>query len=81
MKRSRIILLSLLLSLPLRPQCDALRMKDVIIEGNQKVNQQKIMLLLKSRPGAEFSDDTVREDIRRLARGLVAIPLSCLGAE
>jgi outer membrane protein assembly complex protein YaeT len=40
---------------------------DVLIRGNTLVQTQQIMGQLKTRPGAPYSDETVREDVRTLA--------------
>lgn len=39
---------------------------DVIVQGNRSVPTQRIISLLKTRPGGEFNQDTVDEDVRRL---------------
>jgi outer membrane protein assembly complex protein YaeT len=39
---------------------------DVIPQGNHFVPPQKIISLVKTRPGAEYKDDVVQEDVRRL---------------
>src|SRR5262245_50473934 len=35
-------------------------------QGNRSVPTQKIMRLLKTRVGAEYNQDTINEDVRRL---------------
>src|SRR4051812_5574503 len=39
---------------------------DVIPQGNHAVPTQRIMNLIKTRPGAEYTKATVDEDVRRL---------------
>jgi outer membrane protein insertion porin family len=39
---------------------------DVIPEGNRVVPPQKIISLIKTRPGTEFQQETINEDVRRL---------------
>jgi outer membrane protein insertion porin family len=39
---------------------------DVIPQGNRLVPSQKIMSLLKTRPGSEYNQETVAEDVRKL---------------
>ncbi len=39
---------------------------DVIPQGNRFVPTQKIISLIKTRPGVEYKDDVVQEDVRRL---------------
>ncbi len=39
---------------------------DVIIEGNRNVTAQQIKGQIKTRPGAEFNEETAREDVRVL---------------
>jgi outer membrane protein assembly complex protein YaeT len=39
---------------------------DVIPQGNRNVPTQKIIGLIKTRPGAEYNEETVNEDVRRL---------------
>jgi outer membrane protein assembly complex protein YaeT len=39
---------------------------DVIPQGNHNVPTQKIMSLLKTRPGGEYSQEVVNEDVRKL---------------
>jgi outer membrane protein assembly complex protein YaeT len=38
----------------------------VVPQGNQTIPNQKIMSLIKTRPGAEFDQEVVKEDVRRL---------------
>jgi outer membrane protein assembly complex protein YaeT len=40
--------------------------EDVIPEGNHAVPHQKIMGVVKTRPGGEYLQETVNEDVRRL---------------
>ena len=40
--------------------------EDVIPQGNHYIPPQKIISLIKTRPGAEYSDDTVQGDVRTL---------------
>jgi outer membrane protein assembly complex protein YaeT len=40
--------------------------EDVIPEGNGTVPKQKIISLIKTRPGTEFNQETINEDVRRL---------------
>jgi outer membrane protein assembly complex protein YaeT len=40
--------------------------EDVIPQGNRFTPPQKIISLIKTRPGAEYSDDTIQEDVRKL---------------
>jgi outer membrane protein assembly complex protein YaeT len=39
---------------------------DVIPQGNRYIPPQKIISLIKTRPGVEYSDDKIQEDVRRL---------------
>jgi len=39
----------------------------VEIRGNARISEHRILLLLKSRPGADFSETVLRDDTRRLA--------------
>ncbi len=39
---------------------------DVLIQGNVTVSSQAIKAQLRTRPGAEFNDETAREDVRTL---------------
>jgi outer membrane protein assembly factor BamA len=39
---------------------------DVIPQGNRNVPTQKIISLIKTRPGAEYNEETVAEDVRKL---------------
>jgi outer membrane protein assembly complex protein YaeT len=39
---------------------------DVVPEGNHQVPTQKIMSMIKTRPGAEYNPETIDEDVRRL---------------
>jgi outer membrane protein assembly factor BamA len=39
---------------------------DVIVQGNQNVPTQKILSLIRTHAGAEYSADVVAEDVRRL---------------
>jgi outer membrane protein insertion porin family len=39
---------------------------DVIPQGNRYIPPQKIISVIKTRPGAEYHDDVVQEDVRRL---------------
>src|SRR5262249_37875391 len=39
---------------------------DVIPQGNHYIPPQKIISLIKTRPGTEYSDEVVQEDVRRL---------------
>src|SRR5438093_8989076 len=39
---------------------------DVIAQGNHNVPTQRIMSIIKTRPGLEYSKDTVEDDIRNL---------------
>jgi outer membrane protein assembly complex protein YaeT len=40
--------------------------EDVIPQGNRSVPTQKIISLIKTRPGAEYKDEIIQEDVRRL---------------
>jgi outer membrane protein insertion porin family len=40
--------------------------EDVIPQGNRQISSQKIISLIKTRPGSEYSDETVAEDVRKL---------------
>lgn len=40
--------------------------EDVVPQGNHLVPSQKIMGLIKTRPGGEYLQDTVEEDVRKL---------------
>lgn len=39
---------------------------DVIAQGNHNVPTQKIMSIIKTRPGLEYSKDTIAEDVKNL---------------
>src|SRR5207302_10802821 len=43
-----------------------LLVEDVIPQGNRFTPPQKIISIIKTRPGGEYSADTVQEDVRRL---------------
>lgn len=45
---------------------EKLLVADVIPQGNRSVPTQKIISLIRTRPGTEYSQDTVNEDVRRL---------------
>src|SRR5262249_7657977 len=47
-------------------QAGKVLVEDIIPQGNRLVPTQKIISLLKTRPGTEFSQETVSEDVRRL---------------
>ena len=66
MKKSLVLLLLLLLSVPFFACCASGIIRNVSVSGNKNVSEQRILLLIKSRPGTEFSEETVREDVRRL---------------
>src|SRR6516225_7991928 len=40
--------------------------EDVIPQGNHIVPTQKIISLIKTRPGVEYQQDVINEDVRRL---------------
>jgi outer membrane protein assembly factor BamA len=40
--------------------------QDVIPQGNRNVPTQKVMSLIKTRPGADYSRETANDDVRRL---------------
>jgi outer membrane protein insertion porin family len=42
------------------------KIADVIVTGNHTVATQQVVALLKSRPGTEYSSETVQEDVRTL---------------
>lgn len=67
MGKRLIILPWLLLSFLVRLAANPAVISRVQVTGNKAVSLQKILLLMKSRPGAEFSEENLREDIRRLA--------------
>lgn len=66
MIRLLLILLSLLISFQIFPF--SLKIGKVEIFGNRKVSKQKILLLLKSRPGAEYNEEFLKEDIKRISQ-------------
>src|SRR5262245_45372002 len=39
---------------------------DVVIQGNRQIPTQKVMSYVKTKPGAEYSQASVDEDVRRL---------------
>ncbi|MCS6849775.1 MAG: outer membrane protein assembly factor BamA [Gemmataceae bacterium] len=39
---------------------------DVIVHGNRQVSTQRILALVQTRPGREFSQETVANDVRKL---------------
>src|SRR5262249_50799331 len=43
-----------------------LMVADVLPDGNRSVPTQKIMSIIKTRPGSEFSQETVNDDVREL---------------
>lgn len=66
MKKLRILLSFLLLSTAtfIFPQG---RINRVDISGNKNVSEERILLLMKTKPGDEFNEGVLREDIRKLA--------------
>jgi outer membrane protein assembly complex protein YaeT len=40
--------------------------EDVVPQGNRVIPSQKIISLIKTRPGGEYSDETVADDVRKL---------------
>jgi outer membrane protein insertion porin family len=41
--------------------------EDVVPQGNRMIPSQKIISLIKTRPGGEYLEETVAEDVRRLS--------------
>src|SRR5947209_3537112 len=40
--------------------------EDVVPQGNRLVPSQKIISLIKTRPGGEYNQETINEDVRKL---------------
>src|SRR5438105_1391002 len=69
LRRAAIALAGLLLCSPLVPAQDPpakVLVDDVIPQGNHQVPPQKIISLIKTRPGLEYKQETVDEDVRKL---------------
>lgn len=60
------LLLCAAISMAQSPPPAKLMVADVIPQGNRSVSSEKIMGLVKTRPGKEYSQDTVNEDVRKL---------------
>lgn len=60
-----VLVLSAAISLAQTPSPGTL-VADVIPQGLRLVPTPKVMSLIHTRPGAEYSEETVREDVRRL---------------
>src|SRR5205807_2120347 len=69
LRRAGIALAGLLLCSPVvlaqDPPAKVL-VDDVIPQGNHQVPPQKIISLIKTRPGLEYKQETVDEDVRKL---------------
>src|SRR5262245_33705730 len=48
-------------------QASKILVEDVIPQGNHNVPTQRIISLIKTRPGAEYKQDVINEDVRRLS--------------
>jgi outer membrane protein assembly factor BamA len=51
---------------PAQEQAAKVLVDDVIPQGNHQVPTQKIISLIKTRPGLEYKQETVDEDVRKL---------------
>jgi len=55
----------LLLNLAL-VSAEPVRVKNVTFQGNNFISTEKLLLLIKSRSGADYSEEILREDVKRL---------------
>jgi len=53
------------------------KVKNVIFEGNKFISTQKLLLLIKSKSGADYSEEVLREDVKRLAETGYFADVSC----
>lgn len=68
MKKLLVVFLLVLLSLPFILCSGPLEIKQITIQGNKLISNQRILLLLKSRTGTEFSEKVFQEDLGRLGK-------------
>ncbi|HPP12171.1 MAG TPA: POTRA domain-containing protein, partial [bacterium] len=65
MKKILSLLPVLLLNLAL-VSAEPVRVKNVTFQGNNFISTEKLLLLIKSRSGADYSEEILREDVKRL---------------
>jgi outer membrane protein assembly complex protein YaeT len=49
-----------------QPAPGTMLVEDVIPQGNRHVATQKIISVIRTRPGSDYSDETVKDDVRKL---------------
>ncbi|HPP29620.1 MAG TPA: outer membrane protein assembly factor BamA [bacterium] len=65
MKKAKILLLCLLLNSVLLFSQNIIN--SIEVSGNKNVSKEKILLLMKMKPGGQFNEGILREDIKRIA--------------
>ena len=58
---------------PVTPAPAKVLVADVIVQGSKTTPPQRILSFIKTRPGAEFNQETLNEDVRQIyAKGFFA---------
>ncbi len=57
-----------LICFPKISDSQVLKIKDIIVKGNKKIEEDAIRVVIKSKKGEEFSIQTVREDVKAIYR-------------